>query len=300
MPIVTHASVSQITEYALCGRKWYYRKVARIKQPPSVSLVFGRGLHRALQTFNEQWAADKSNIDREEVLKVLFKYLDDELTYEILEVEHKAEKKKKKATKALKAMTTQEYVETKTAELKKLGADLITSYMDRDDHGDEILAIETWKESVVKGVKLIWIPDLLDRYNGKLRLTDYKTKARSDDKVAAFQLSIYCHLIQEELGEKVEIVRQLNFIKNPKKARIEELPYDTDDLDKDVPIFYEELNEFLKGTKAEVYPRNKNMMCGICDFEAQCWSGSIEQQTLEVQDEVQVQDDDEGTGLHLI
>jgi len=120
-----------------------------------------------------------------------------------------------------------------------------------------------------------FIPDIVDNHNGKIRLRDYKTKGKEDSKLAEFQLTAYAYLLKEVRGLEIEEIDQLGFIKSIRNPRIQTLVYDMARLDEDIAIFLEELDTFVRGIQAEVFPRNTDhIFCPSCDYREYCFNPS--------------------------
>src|SRR5690242_10017344 len=47
-------SVSRLQTIFSCGRKYYYKYVAKVEEPPTVALAFGSAVHKCLETMHWQ------------------------------------------------------------------------------------------------------------------------------------------------------------------------------------------------------------------------------------------------------
>jgi CRISPR/Cas system-associated exonuclease Cas4 (RecB family) len=180
-------------------------------------------------------------------------------------------------TKAKSPMDEEAHREKLINDHLSMGTSLLNQFMARTDHGSEFRFIEEYLEHTIEvaGEQLLfrYVPDLVDKHNGKVRLRDYKTKATETKKLAEFQLSAYAYLLKDQFGIEVDEIDQLSFIKSIKKPRIQVLPYDINRLEEDIAIFLDELEMFVRGTKAGIFPRNTDhIFCGGCDYRQQCFN----------------------------
>lgn len=266
-------SVSSMSTYSSCGKKWQLERELRIPFAQSDSLVIGKSLHAGLETFNHAWFKSKSKdltLPNEIFGSELKAHLDKPGTIETIFL-----KKNKAAHKTDAELAT--FRASFEASTLTMGRDLLGQYAARSDHGDKALMIEEEINTTFEGLDVRMIPDLLDVYQGKNRLRDYKTRARNDKKISRMQYAAYAYWLMETKGIEVQIIEQINFIKT-KVPVIAIIPYDMNDLANDIEIFKREARSFIAGVRAGVFIRNRMHYCDSCGVKDACFNPQIEQQ----------------------
>jgi RecB family exonuclease len=293
----TSLSVSQLSEYGECAKRWHLKKALKVPFQRGLALMFGSAVHAGLETFNYDHfselrvafrmgtpppdAEEPGPINMDHVFKMFEEEFDDQLTDDALEAEHKKIQRQKNSRKALKKLSLEAFKTHIVDELKEIGRDLLQQYHDRDDHGDTALFIEKEDKVEIAGLPFRLIADLVDVKGGKIRLRDYKTRAKSDKTIARMQLVAYSWILEEFHGIKVDEVCQMNFLKTVSNPRIEVLPYDMAEYQKDVALFKTEVDTFLRGTSAGIFPRHISPFCTACGVKEVCDDPTLETQKLE-------------------
>ena len=247
-------------------------------------MIFGSAVHAGLETFNnDHFVLATGSIDRAAVMAEFKSEFKEQLTDRALVDEYDKIQRQKNARKALKVLSLDEFKKHMVEELTQIGESHLTQYMDRTDHGDKALVIEEQCVEELHGLTFRYVIDLLDVYKGKVRLRDYKTRAKADPKIARMQLVGYAWALKEYKEIDVEIIEQMNFVKTVSNPRIEVLAYDTVDLQKDVMIFEQEVGTFIAGVEAGIFPRNREHYCGSCGVQEVCFDPYKEQKYLDEQ-----------------
>lgn len=279
-------SLSQVTDYSTCGKKWQLKKLIRAPFVEGLGMIFGKAVHAGLETFNhDHFVLASGTIDRKAVISEFQTEFKDRLTERAMKDEYDKIQRQKNARKALKQLSFPDFKAFHTDELLKIGESHLEQYMDRDDHGSRHLIIEERCEEELFGLPFTYIIDLLDVYKGKVRLRDYKTRAKADPKLARLQLTGYAWSLRKYKEIDVEIIEQINFVKTPSNPRVMVLEYDPADLAKDFDVFEQEVHTFIRGVDAGIFPRNREHYCDSCGAKEVCFDPSQEQVFLDKQEE---------------
>ena len=271
---------------------WQLEKVIRAPFVRGLGMIYGSAVHAGLETFNnDHFLLASGTIDRKAVLAEFHSEFKEQLTVRALKDEYDKIQRQKNARKALKQLTFNQFKDFMTDELKKIGESHLNQYMDRTDHGSRHLIIEERCEEELFGLPFTYIIDLLDVFQGKVRLRDYKTRAKSDKKLARIQLTGYAWALKKYKEIDVELIEQINFIKTASNPRVEVLTYDIDGLSTDFIVFEQEVKTFIAGVEAGIFPRNREHYCDSCGVKEVCFDPDQEQDFLDKQ--VEEEDDKE-------
>jgi CRISPR/Cas system-associated exonuclease Cas4 (RecB family) len=323
----TSLSVSQISDYSNCAKRWFLKRALKTPFQRGLSLLFGTAVHAGLETFNYDLFSrtidgvsgyskkvlevppqhvkdtgfsklveinaeedpEKTAIDMAHVIAMFEKSLEDQLDEEEekgadpLKDEWEKIQRQKNSRKALKAMSLDQFREHIVTELKGIGRTLLEQYHDLEDHGERAVFIEERGKFEIHELPFRYVADLVDVYQGKYRLRDYKTRAKSDKTISWMQLVAYAWILEQYHGIKIEIIEQMNFVKTVTKPRIEILPYPMAEYEEDVMIFQQEMETFINGATAGVFPRNISPFCSACGVREVCKSPKKEAEMLEAQ-----------------
>jgi len=295
----TSLSVSQLSDYGECAKRWYLKKAMKVPFQRGLALVFGSAVHAGLETFNHDHfselrtafrmgspppnVAPPGPIDMDHVFLMFEEEFDTQLSDSVdaIEAEYKKIQRQKNSRKALKKLTAEAFETFIIDEMKTIGRSLLQQYHDRDDHGDTSLFIEKEDKVEIAGLPFRLIADLVDVKDGKVRLRDYKTRAKSDKTLARLQLVAYALILEEFHGIKVDEISQMNFLKTASNPRIEVLPYDMANYEKDAAMFRDETDTFLRGVSAGVFPRHISPFCSACGVKEVCDDPGLEKKQLE-------------------
>ena len=278
-------SLSQLGKYSACGKQWQLGKIIRAPRVQSMSQVFGTAVHAGLETFNnDHYIAKSVPVDRAAIIAE-FKHELSAVTEQALLEEHTKIKGQKNSRVALRKLDFPEFKVFVMDELTQVGISLLDQYITRTDHGTEALSIEDRRTEDLYGLTFRYIIDLLDVYQGKVRLRDYKTKNRADPKLARLQLTGYAWALREYQDIQVEIVEQLNFVRTASNPRLEILHYDMADLQADFVIFEREVDTFIRGVRSDIFPRNHAHYCDSCEVKEVCFDPVREAEITDAADE---------------
>jgi CRISPR/Cas system-associated exonuclease Cas4 (RecB family) len=275
-------SLSQLTSFAACAKQWQLKKLIREPYVQSVSQVFGSAVHAGLETFNNDHYTLKSKvIDRQAVIDEFKSEFDDNISDQAFKEEYEKVQRQKNSRKALKSLPYEEFVPFLTNECYSIGTALLNQWMDRDDHGEKAIIIEDRRVEDLHGLTFRFIIDLLDVYQGKVRLRDYKTKNKMDKKLARIQLTGYAWALRKYCEIDVDIIEQANFVRTASNPRVLILPYEMKDLEQDFAVFESEVETFIRGTMHDIFPRNREHYCDSCEVREVCFSPAKEAEILE-------------------
>jgi len=295
----TSLSVSQLLDYGECAKRWHLKKALKVPFQRGLAMVFGSAVHAGLETFNHDHFSELRTafrmgspppnveppgpIDMDHVFLMFEEEFDTQLgdSEDAIEAEYKKIQRQKNSRKALKKLTAEAFETFIIDELKMIGRSLLQQYHDRDDHGDTALFIEKEDKVEIAGLPFRLIADLVDEKDGKIRLRDYKTRAKSDKTLARLQLVAYSWILEEFHGIKVDEISQMNFLKTASNPRIEVLPYDMDNYEKDAAMFRAETDTFLRGVSAGIFPRHISPFCSACGVKEVCDDPGLEKKQLE-------------------
>lgn len=313
----TSLSVSQLQDYGSCAKRWQLKRALKLPYRRGLSLIFGTALHAGLETFNESLfsrtegeqkrlsirnqANDSggfkkvvslnppanSDVDMAHVIQMFEESFDAGLSEAVdeggdpVKDEYEKIQRQKNASKKLKALSLEAFRVHTVKDSKKCGKELLEQYSARTDHGDRALFIEERGDLEISGLPFRYVADLVDAKDGKVRLIDYKSKAKSDATLASMQLVVYAWILKKEHGLDVAEIYQYNFIKSSTKPRIEVLTYDMKDYESDITIFHQETEMFIKGIESGVFPRNQNPFCAACGVREVCYKPDKEFELLD-------------------
>jgi DNA helicase-2/ATP-dependent DNA helicase PcrA len=149
-------SYSQIETFQRCPLQYKYMYILKVPSPPSGALAFGETIHKALQSFYEQFRQDRS-VNLNYLLKLY-----DELW---IPVGYSSKKEHKEKLAA--------------------GKDMLTNYYKTFHHQDlNILGIErNFKIKLDEGIYLTGKIDRVDnKGNENIEIIDYKTGSKPDER----------------------------------------------------------------------------------------------------------------------
>lgn len=265
-------------------------------------MIYGSALHAALETFNnDHFLLATGTIDRAAVHAEFTSEFDEQLTQRALEDEYEKVQRQKNARAALKRLSLDKFKKFIVDELQNIAKSHLDQYMDREDHGSRHLIIEEQCDEELFGLPFRYVIDLLDVFEGKVRLRDYKTRAKADKKLARLQLTGYAWALKKYKEIDVEVIEQVNFIKTPSNPRIEVLTYDINELATDFLVFEQEVKTFIAGVEAGIFPRNREHYCTSCGVREVCFDPDQEQEFLDKQAEREAEREDDGKlalGVH--
>lgn len=264
------------------GTSGYSKRVHEVPAETKETSTFSK-----LVTLNEP---DDDTIDMDHVINMF----EESLTAQLEEEREKGEdplkdewekiQRQKNSRKALKSLSLEAFREHMIQELTGIGKSLLKQYHDLDDHGERSLFIEERGKIEIEGLPFRYVADLVDVYKGVPRLRDYKTRAKSDKTLSRMQLAAYTWILREFHGIEIGIIEQMNFVKTVSNPRIEILPYPMEILEEDITIFQDEIQTFIKGATAGIFPRNINPFCSACGVKEVCDNPSKEKKILAEQE----------------
>jgi len=170
-------SPSSASQYLGCSAKYFYRKVAKIDDPPTGALTLGSSVHAAITEHFLQNIETRRDLDAIGVAAI-----------------YKAEWDKR-------AKQTEFRDDEDPAEMKAQGLTLVLKYLEEACPQIEPAAVEHHVSGYIGGVLVQGFIDLLDTSG---RIVDLKTAAKKPNEVSsdyAFQLATYAQLCPEASGE---------------------------------------------------------------------------------------------------
>jgi hypothetical protein len=241
-------SVSRLHTMLSCGKKYEYKYILKVHEPPTPPLAFGSAIHSCLEQiqFTDQW--DDSYVQR----------LWGDEWYE-----------------AQRHIDWDATMYRKSTYDKK-GPNILESFI-KWHQDDQWLALETrFRYSPGKGYPTIrgtWDkiqrltehPDVPSEYVGRLAIIDYKTGKNPPDKDLISvdpQLSIYHEAFKEMFNE--DVVMGLHHLPT-------DTIYWTTRNDKSIDVVYEMLGDALHRNQSGEFGRNIDYQCKWCPFKEQCF-----------------------------
>ncbi len=227
-----YMSFSQVTMYQRCARQYFFRYVRDEVRPPGITLVLGKGTHKACEVTHHHLVDHQVPASDEMVLDAYSGEFDADLE-EVDDKELKAEGVDAGVVKDQGARLVQLY--------NKRMAPMVRPQVTQDADGNEVRGIEKKFEMDVAGVPMLGFIDLIDTNADAVMsetekallaksgatippefttvISDLKTKAKSattSEVDGSLQLTLYSYV------EQVPLVRfdQLLKTKVPKVKRI--------------------------------------------------------------------------------
>ena len=246
-----HLSVSQVTTYLGCPRKYRFRYLdKREPEARSANLAFGSAVHSAIEWWQNERIAGREP-DRDRALRIFRADWTAQLADPLLDLEEK---------------TPEEYA--------TLGEALVQLFMDRFASEAPPAAVEQRFEvslhDVTTGgqlpVPLVGYFDAL----GEALVWELKTAARKTAvSEYALQLAAYSYAVREATGAN-PVVRVVELIKTKvPKIEVEEVRI----ADREVAWFVEVAGEVWAAISAGAFPPNPSWMCQRCEHRRACRGG---------------------------
>ncbi len=247
-----HLSPSSSGMYQQCPRKWRHRYVDRLPDPPGVPALVGTFAHLVLEHLLQLPAGSRSKPAAKNLARALWPEIETEPDYKALALDvDQARAFRWRAWQAIEGLWALE-----------------------DPNETEVHATEQEVQVTIGSVPFRGIIDRLDRRNGELVVSDYKSgKAPSDrfrDKPLK-QVLYYAAAVHASTGERPLGAQLLYLGQRSLKIRVtdERLQAANDDLDATWAQLTSdcERNEFRATTSA---------LCAWCPFIAHCDEGQAE------------------------
>lgn len=173
-------SPSSANQFLGCGAKWYFRKIAKLPDPPTGALTLGSAVHAAIGANLEQKIETKRDLPATGVIAIY---------------------RQAWAEKSAEAEFRDDEI---PADLKAQGEALVLKYLDETCPEIEPAAVELPVSGRIGGVLVQGYVDLLE-VNGRIR--DFKTAARKPSEISPdyrFQTSTYVQITPGASG-KVQV-----------------------------------------------------------------------------------------------
>lgn len=252
-------SVSRLQTIFSCGRKYRFKYVDRIEEPPTVALAFGSAVHECIADMymNNRW--DDTYMQR------LWAY--------------KWQEKQ--------AGIDWDTVKERKSNRDKKGVEILESFRETSAD-DDWYALEThfrydptyfsqhragiWNPPMLRGtfdkvMRLRGLTGDFEGYNGRLAVIDYKTSKNPPDPLLLRvdpQLTIYHRAAHEMLGEDVVLA-------------IHHLPTNTlhftERTEKDMDAVLDMIREGVSRVNNKKFERNISYACKWCAFKEICLGG---------------------------
>lgn len=279
---IAHASISSVAAYSDCAKRWEFKYVHRLPEKSKLALKVGSTNHVILESVN-RWIKDKKT----EPDKAYYHSEIESLAKMALPLEVFAEVPKK--SKADKAMSDEAFWEKQRNSTIDQLRKMCNLYIDKaNDEFKEVVLVEQAHVMPIAGVNFKMVMDLVARFkDGKLRVVDYKTKAKVSTEVAILQLVSYAVGVEDMLKEPVQGLEQWDFIKKASPTIITH-KVDMSLVNAYRSVLSEELPAFWSGVHNGLFPRNmRSMFCGPskCDFWDLCMKpGKLEENQRSIAD----------------
>lgn len=250
-------SVSRLQTIFSCGKKYHYKYIEKVEEPPTVALAFGSAVHKCLETAHWQNRWDDTFLAR----------LWSDTWFEA------------------QVGIDWDTVRDRKSNKDKKGLEILEAYRDTNVN-DEWYAIEShFRFDPTPGRKIIEerlpvlrgtfdkievlrntgnIAEWDDRYDGRLAIIDYKTSKNPPDRLLLRvdpQLTIYHRAALEMFGEDV-ILGIHHLLTNT--------IYLTERTERDMDAVLDMIREGVSRVEEEKFERNISYACKWCPFKEQC------------------------------
>jgi len=259
-------SASSINMYKQCPRKYYYRYIMKLPEPPNIHMVCGTIIHSVLEHFFD---IDPASFERpsHNILKYAEKLLD---TYWVANIQ------KLRALELDSEILNEYYVENRTMlhrwiskflqQVEATGKTFVEAWAELKPSAEEYLKSEALG---IQG----YIDAIFNYEDGTIKIVDYKT-SRKDIITPEYRLQagIYAVLVQELKGvlpSKIEF----DFLKGQTQS-VEVTEY----LVNDTKFEIEQIHMATETDSTEDYPKKPSGLCkwsnergsGQCPFYEIC------------------------------
>lgn len=187
-----HLSSSQINQYLLCGRKYEYHYVKGLKPThTSINLLFGSGIHSALEAFYKHVQKEGEPLSTSEMQQHFLDYIANEIAASSVPVKYTKELTDLFAVEAMGKAMLQVFCDAvDLTGYTIVGVELPLSAPLYDEQGEET------------GFDLVGIIDLLlhEEEIGRYVAIDHKTSRNAYSASVcqdSHQMSLYAYLLQE-------------------------------------------------------------------------------------------------------
>jgi putative RecB family exonuclease len=249
-----HWSFSSVSQYLRCPLQYYFERVARIPRPTvSSSLILGSAVHEALAMFHSG-VLNGHSPELPEVQKAF--------------VEGWSRRESCESVSFRKGESSDVLIE--------VGKSLLAEYLKSPTIG-EILSIEhrvlvPLRDSTGTFIEepLIAIADLIVVFEGRLKVVEFKTAAKSynqTDVDRSLQATCYANLVMSEFDVEADV--EFTVLVKTKKPKLQRLSTTRNESD------FQRLGSLVEHVRQSVeagrfFPNESPMNCSTCPFQSQC------------------------------
>lgn len=234
-------SVSRLQTIYSCGKKYHYKYVAHVDEPPTVALAFGSAVHKCLETMHLQDKWDDPYLAR----------LWSDTWYEAqIGIDWDA-------------------VRDRKSNKDKKGLEILEAYRDTNQY-DEWYALESHfrfqPDPDYPTLRGTW-DKIVKLESGQLAIIDYKTSKNPPDSLLLRvdpQLTIYHAAAKQVLGE--DVVLGIHHL-------LTNTIHWTERNDDDMDAVLEMLYRGVERVEQQQFERNISYACKWCPYKEQCLGG---------------------------
>jgi RecB family exonuclease len=238
-------SPSQVSTFAGCSAKWFYRYVLKLPSSQGPELAIGKALHATMKENFLQKIQEKRDLPLAGILAIY------------------------QGAWAAEEAVTEFRPDDDRAELKAMGAKLVTKYLEESAPLIDPAAVELPVEGIIAGVRVRGYVDLLDTSGRIVDLKSAKTSP-SEGKIRPdyrFQIATYAALTPGASGA----ARLDTVVKLKREVRLVQQEFTiTDDDRKSVETLYPLAREGMKS--GLIFPNRSSLLCSrkVCSYANFC------------------------------
>jgi putative RecB family exonuclease len=250
--VPSYLSPSSASAFDGCPRRWKFKYVDRRPEPSGQAAIVGSFAHEVLEHLCGLPSIERTLDKAKELARAFWPNVEGDDDYQALDLNDED----------ARAFRWQSWL-------------AIAGLWDLEDPADvEVVATEQKVTAVLAGVPFLGIIDRVDRINGKLIVSDYKSGTLPgirwrDDKMQ--QVLLYAAAIEQAEGEQPDQARLLYLGQKILPVTV---------TDRKIEAAAEQLSETWVGInsacESETFEAKTGVLCGWCPFVSECPEGHAE------------------------
>jgi putative RecB family exonuclease len=247
-----HLSPSSASTYTQCARKWQFRYLDRLPDPPGAAAIAGTFAHRVLELLFQQPAATRTVDEAKRLARVAWPDTESHGDYRALGLD-----------------------DAGARAFRWRGWLAVEGLWNLEDPTQvEVEATEQQVATTLGDVPFRGVVDRLDRTGGALEVTDYKsgrapTVRFSDDRLA--QVLLYAAAVEADTDERPRRARLLYLGQKVIDVEVTDAALDTV-----VGSLHETWHAVQRDCESEQFEPRPGPLCGWCPYAARCAEGTAE------------------------
>ncbi len=252
-------SHSSADTFRTCPRRWRFRYVDRLVEPPSEELAVGSFVHLVLEHLMAAAPANRT-----------------------LDAARQIATQQWRAFETSSDFVGLELTSEQTAQFKWRAWSHVEGFFRQTNPVDiDVVAREERLETTVADVPFVGVIDLVTQTDDGIRITDYKTGRTPSPRWAEGKLSqvwLYAAAYEAQTLRSVGSVR-LQYLPNPQApsrypGAVIERPLDAEAVDAAASQHSETYSQIGNAVVANEFAPTPNSLCGWCAFHAHCPEGT--------------------------